>query len=63
MAFAIPLIDTALAIIRRFLHNKPIFSADADTSTIGCWIVDTDPARSWCSYMPAARSGLSAPSA
>ena len=28
MAFAIPLLDTSLAIFRRFLHNKPIFSAD-----------------------------------
>ena len=28
MVFAIPLLDTTLAIVRRFLHNKPIFSAD-----------------------------------
>lgn len=28
MAFALPLLDTALAIFRRFLHNKPIFSPD-----------------------------------
>jgi UDP-GlcNAc:undecaprenyl-phosphate/decaprenyl-phosphate GlcNAc-1-phosphate transferase len=28
MVFAIPLLDTSLAIARRFLHNKPIFSAD-----------------------------------
>jgi UDP-GlcNAc:undecaprenyl-phosphate/decaprenyl-phosphate GlcNAc-1-phosphate transferase len=28
MVFAIPLLDTSLAIVRRFLHNKPIFSAD-----------------------------------
>jgi UDP-GlcNAc:undecaprenyl-phosphate GlcNAc-1-phosphate transferase len=28
MVFAVPLLDTSLAIVRRFLHNKPIFSAD-----------------------------------
>jgi UDP-GlcNAc:undecaprenyl-phosphate GlcNAc-1-phosphate transferase len=28
MVFAIPLLDTSLAIARRFLRNKPIFSAD-----------------------------------
>jgi UDP-GlcNAc:undecaprenyl-phosphate GlcNAc-1-phosphate transferase len=28
MVFALPLLDTALAIVRRILNNKPIFSAD-----------------------------------
>jgi UDP-GlcNAc:undecaprenyl-phosphate GlcNAc-1-phosphate transferase len=28
MALAIPLLDTLLAILRRFVHNKPIFTAD-----------------------------------
>jgi UDP-GlcNAc:undecaprenyl-phosphate GlcNAc-1-phosphate transferase len=28
MALAIPLLDTSLAIVRRFIHNKPIFTAD-----------------------------------
>lgn len=28
MALAIPLLDTLLAVLRRFLHNKPIFAAD-----------------------------------
>ena len=28
MALAIPLLDTALAIVRRFIHNQPIFGAD-----------------------------------
>ena len=28
MALAIPLLDTVLAILRRFVHNKPIFEAD-----------------------------------
>jgi UDP-GlcNAc:undecaprenyl-phosphate GlcNAc-1-phosphate transferase len=28
MALAIPLLDTSLAIVRRFVHNKPIFTAD-----------------------------------
>jgi UDP-GlcNAc:undecaprenyl-phosphate/decaprenyl-phosphate GlcNAc-1-phosphate transferase len=28
MALVIPLMDTSLAILRRFVHNKPIFSAD-----------------------------------
>lgn len=28
MALAIPLLDTMLAIVRRFLHQKPIFTAD-----------------------------------
>ncbi len=28
MALAIPLLDTAIAIVRRFLHGKPIFGAD-----------------------------------
>jgi UDP-GlcNAc:undecaprenyl-phosphate GlcNAc-1-phosphate transferase len=28
MVFALPLVDTALAVVRRVLNNKPIFSAD-----------------------------------
>ena len=28
MALAIPLLDTTIAIVRRFLHGKPIFAAD-----------------------------------
>lgn len=28
MALAIPLLDTSLAVVRRYLHNKPIFTAD-----------------------------------
>jgi len=28
MALVIPLMDTSLAIVRRFIHNKPIFGAD-----------------------------------
>lgn len=28
MAFAVPLLDTSLAIVRRFLRNQPIFGAD-----------------------------------
>ncbi len=28
MALAIPLLDTSLAVVRRFIHNQPIFGAD-----------------------------------
>jgi len=55
MALSIPLADTMLSIVRRFLRQQSIFTADHDHITIACFSGDYPAARRIVLY---AASGL-----